>query len=466
MLKAVMSYMPALTSPSNKIPLPFGRRVACIGTSLVQQNMSATSGRCSSWSRGWWPWAMAYMNRSAYHVNWWDPTVLTGWEPSGINGTTRYFQGMNFGVSGQTSTQVLDRVPYILQNFKDSFDIIVVDAGTNDIAGGNAATIHNNRKAICDAFLNAGKKVVLLTILNRDTSSWAAGSQARNTAYHINQLTYDYERKTKNLYVYDWNKSWVDGTSANSVPQTGFSHDGIHFNPKGGEAVGYDLAQFMLSTILPIGNPRVISQDDTFNATYNPYGNLLSNPLLQGTAGANGTGASGTVATNMRVERSSGTACTVVNSMEARTYNKGNFQVLTFTMSGTAQELFYFRTNTADTTHSLAGKWVVASAEVQTNNSDQITGITVYAKDQNGTSGIEVDAMYPFSPNNDGNNEYWAARTRGTILLETPALLLKSDSTTIRFRVEIRVKGGGSVDPIVKIGAVELRQVPDPTVFV
>ena len=107
-----------------------GYRLGVIGTSLVQQNdLASSSLKISYSSRGWLRWAQVLSNNLFYCPIWWDNTVYTGWEPSGVAGTTRYFRGLNAGVSGQTFQQILDRKSYF--NNID-VDIIVIDMGTND----------------------------------------------------------------------------------------------------------------------------------------------------------------------------------------------------------------------------------------------------------------------------------------------------------------------------------------------
>lgn len=455
------SNYPDLTNAPNYV----GRRVATIGTSLVQQNNAGTTTpKISYWSRGWMPWARAYSKGAIYHPVWHDSTVIPGWEPSGTPNATRNYQGLNFGVSGQTTPQIIARLEYIKANYANAFDIIIVDGGTNDVASGNAALIQSQRETICDFFLAMGKIVILLPILARGTGSWAAGSTSRKTANFINSKTRRFARTRKNLFIWDWNQQWIDNSAADSVPLTGSSSDEIHYNVKGGDDNGYDLWRFLSAAgIIPPATPKVWAQDDLYDATSNPEGNVLTNPFCLGTSGANGTASSGSVATGMRSERSSGSACSVVCTKEVRADNRGEWQVLTYDIVGTTEELFYFRTSTADTTHAHAGQWVRASIEVETNDTDGLTGLSLYLTDQNGTNGLLSYDLEPFD--NGSGNERWPAKNR-SILLETNPILMAADSTTARWRLEVRVKGPSLVPPIIKAGAIEFRRISDPRVFV
>lgn len=457
MLRAVgtPSYNAILNAPNGS-----GRRVATIGTSLVQQSNATSSLQTSSVSRGWMPWAQFYSAGAIYHPVWYDATVIEGWEPSGVPDSTRGFQGLNFGVSGQTSTEIVARLPYIETNYRNKFDILFIDAGTNDGGTLTSAVIHANRVTIVEWALALGKIAVLLPILARATSSWASGSVSRKVANEVNSLSRTYILSKRDTILFDWNAAWIDGSTADGTPYTVNTVDGIHFDTYGGDDVGYLMWQLM-SNFIPAGNPRVWSKDDVYDATYVPHGNILPNCFMSGTAGINGTGSSGSVADSMRSERSTGSACTVVCSKETRPQGRGEYQVLTFDVVGTTEELFYFRTSTADTTHTVAGQWVIASCEVETNASDALVGVSMYLVDQNGTSGKSTYGMKYFD--NGTNNSKWKPKERSGVLISQP-ILLAGDSTTMRWRVEIRVRGAVTINPVIKIGGVELRPIADPTV--
>lgn len=246
--------------------------------------------------------------------------------------------------------------------------------------------------------------------------------------------------------------------ATDTIPKSGFSDDDTHFAPKGAYYVGKAFAAF-LATILPAAQPRVWGQDDKFDATDNPLGNLLANPFCTGTAGVNGTGSSGSVADGMRVERNSG-ASTVVASKETRSDGRGFYQVMTFTLSGSATDLFYFRTNAANTPHSLAaGDWVVASCKVE-SSAYPWRGVTLLCRDT-GTNGLSAYGMEPYpsisAPTlNLQGDEAWSG------VIETPPIQLVSGSTDLNWRVEIRIDTTQAGSPVLKIGEVEMRKTTSP----
>lgn len=461
MKKQTASYAkPSIMEVLNRTTLEqtaFGNRVGIIGTSLVQQNEIGTSAKISHWNRGWLSWARFFSKgRFETHI-WSDNTSYAGWEPSQVPGASRGFNGLNAGVSGQTAAMIEARKKFLIENV--DCDIIVIDDGTNDMGPLSKEDILEARISLAEYYLNNGVKVVLLPILSRGVASWAQGQPERPKAAWINQKTRAYCERRKNCYFFDWNASWVNPQSADGEPNTGYSNDAIHFSVPGGVAVGEAFANF-LTKLLPDPAPRVWSQDDKFNATNNPLGNLLSNPFLTGTGGTATAGVTGSVATGMRAEVSTGNA-TGVASKETRTDNRGDWQVLTITPGSTAS-LLYFRTSTADTAHTFAaGTWVQASIECDIGSFNGWEGVSLYLKD-NGTNGLLSYGMETY----DAGSGLVKLPTRvmnGMIV--TPPIQIVEGSATLRWRVEIRVGstgGGASGTGVIKIGAVELRQVESP----
>jgi len=435
-----------------------GVRLGVIGTSLVQQNDAATSAKIGHWNRGWLSWARYFSKGRFWCEIWHDPNVYVGWEPSQVQGATRNFVGLNAGVSGQTSALIEARKEFLVDSVK--CDIIIVDSGTNDMSPLTKESIQEYRESLANYYTSRGVVVIFLPILSRGTNSWTSNSAERDKAAWINQRTRAFCNATKNCHLFDWNGTWVDFSASDGTPRTGFSNDGIHFAPPGGVAVGEALATF-LSKLLPDPCPRVWSPDDNYNATNNPLGNLLTNPFCTGTSGAVGTQTTGSVATGMRVEVSTG-AATIACTKEARADGRGEYQVLTCT-PGATDTLAYFRTSSADTPHSFpAGTWVQASVEVDIGSFNGWQGVSLYLKD-NGTNGL---IAYDHEPFDDGAGYIkLPTRSLGDGMLLTPPIQIVNGSTTLRWRVEVRIGstgGGASGTGVVKIGAVELRAVEDP----
>jgi lysophospholipase L1-like esterase len=251
---------------------PRASRIAVLGTSLVQQNHIGTETSLTTSARGWMSWAEVLshgrLSCPAYH----DPSVPLGWEPSNRPGVSRFFSGLNFGVSGQKAVEIERRLPRLLQS---DFDLIVVDAGTNDMMVETRQTIAETRARIASALLNAGKTVILLPILARGIEKWPAGGAERARAHWINRQSIEFAASHANCHLFDWNSAWVDPESEFAEPYAGYSNDGTHFSVLGGFAVGKALADY-LETIVPRAPTRILARDDRFDPVNNPLGNLAS----------------------------------------------------------------------------------------------------------------------------------------------------------------------------------------------
>lgn len=422
---------------------PQGTKVAIIGTSLVQYNSNATSTKVSNYSRGPMAWAQVLGPEFTYGV-WHDTTDVNG----------RNFTGSNHGVSGQVSTEIIVRLGGLIAMQPD---IVIVDNGTNEMATDSYETIIANSEIIYKALLKNGIKVIILPILARAVTSWASGSETRKKAQRVNTWRRWYAAKTQGCMYFDWNQPWVNPANVDGEPLSGYSDDGIHENVLGGYYIGKALASY-LGGFMPPRQANIIGQDDDYDATYNPYGNIFPNPMMQGTSGTEGTGATGDTATSCRIERTTGTLVTVLSSKETRTNNNGDWQVLTFTPAGASFERFLLRTSTADMTHTFAaGTWVQASCDIDVSAYAGYKSIQLYLKDQ-GSGGIvgysleeyNASGLQPFP------SEAWSGK------LVTPSFQIVSGSTTIRTRVEIELDGAVAGSPVIKVGSWRVSAIPDP----
>ena len=432
----------------NEITQPI--RVATIGTSLVQQNTySSSSGAIGSNVRSWIDWTSFFANGGVETLDISDTTDYTGWG-------TRKFWGTNFGVSGQTCDEILARIPLLIRN-KAMFDVVILDMGTNDM--GTALTkeeIHSKRIQAVKMLTDEGLKVVLLTILARDISSWPSGSSQRKKANWINQKTRDYYRNKKNVIVHDWNQDWVDVTTGDGVPATAYSDDGIHFATRGGYRVGKGLWDRTLSKIMPVGISRISSPDDKFDAVDNPYGNITLNPFMTGTGGTASAPNTGTVPTSWVVERNTGSSCSAAASIISNGVHEGNSLRLTFTLGGSSDEVFYVRTAPADTTHTLADKWVQPYVTIKTNSSaDTIKSIKLVLIDQQNTNNRSENFR-------EIGTFYYPAESISQGQIVGRPIKLSSGSTTIRLRVEVHVNGAGATAPVIDISKLGVRQIDVP----
>lgn len=439
----------SILSGDNEVYPPHSRRFALLGTSLTQHNHEASgaSDRLSTSSRGWMTWANAYSGGLFDIPVWFDEDDDHDWG-------TREYKGLNFGVSSQTTSEIIDRLDLINTRYINDFTDIIIEAGTNDVASlVDKETVQTNRETIVNYFLDRGKRVYLLPILSRSTGEWSSAGQERYNAHWINQKSLEFCNATRNCFYLDWSKPWVDGTDADGVPRTGYSDDGVHFSTIGAENVGEYIADYF-KAFYPLAPTRVTSSDDIYDATHNPLGSIIPNPMALGTGGGRtGSNLTGDVADDMRVRNVSGGA-TVACSKETRSDGRGEYQVLTITNvpSGSTTDIRY-ATSASSHSHSVAGQWIKGSCEIVTNDTDMLEELYMYIKD-NGTGGEQVTAMHPYTE--------FDAKAR-SIFIETPPMLLKGDSSTITMYVRIGADSNGkSTAPIIKIGAMEIRPISDP----
>jgi lysophospholipase L1-like esterase len=449
--------MSLLLNPAAPVIAARGYRLAIIGESLAEHHHTANSSlKLSSWSRGFINWSQV-LNPGLFTFDvWYDATVRPGWEPTGA-GSTVSFRGANAGVGGQTSSQIVARHRYLIDN--TDYDIIVISAGTNDMASVAADTIAANRQALVDAFIAAGKLVILLPVLMRDDVSWTTASGYRKKCHYVNQKARELVASRRNCFMFDWNEYWIDFNSANGNPKAGYSPDGIHTTTLAGYAIGKMFGQFM-ARILPLGSRRVVAPDDLFDAALNPLGNKAANPMLTGAGGTVSAPVTGTCADSYRILRNTSIGCACAASKEARADGRGNYQVLTFTPNQVAgTELFYWQTATTDIAHNLpVGTWVRASMEVDVSAWAGWQGITMHLRD-NAVGGILAYGMEDYSA------DQWPTETWSGVIF-TPPFQIINASSTLRFQPRIKIDNSKTGSGVLKIGAPELRPCADPRTLV
>ncbi|WP_082074616.1 SGNH/GDSL hydrolase family protein [Martelella endophytica] len=411
--------------------LPRSGRVALIGTSLVQQNHWADARNIQTSARGWMSWAEVLSGGRFRTPVFHDPRVIPGWEPSGQPGRTRGFSGFNFGVSGQKAIEIERRLDRVLAA---DFDIIIVDAGTNDMMVETKETILAIRERICRRLLDAGKTVLLLPVLARGTEKWVAGSAPRAKAHWINRMGLAFADAHVNCHVLDWNEAWVDPMSPDGSPRDGYSNDGTHFSILGGYHVGKWLAG-RLQQILPPLPVSLHSRDDRYDPVDNPLGCLFPNPFLDG-------------------EGSSGKCVSLEGSIMPaglcrRNDGSGNWQRLAVGV-GEGRVVF-------DTPQSLsAGTWVEAACQVEVSASSCWRQISLELVDPSET-GLTATAMAPPAE----SFPFLYPTETWTGVLRTPPIRMAASGDRVRLTLRTRLADGQG-DAALKVSAVELRPVLSP----
>jgi len=421
-------------------------RVAVVGTSLMQQMTDFAFDRVRYTNRGWLYLAQALTFQSFQSPCWQD-------EFNDPDLGDRGFWGLNYGVGGAEIQDIIDAANNVIlaDLIAAKVNYVIVDGGTNDIANLSitATEIHDKRVELFEIFASAGIKVIALTILTSGTTRWPSGGGLRVKAAQVNAMSREYIKTVEGIYLLDWNEDYMDFSNQNGIPIAGYSSDNVHFSFQGAFAFAQQLASFM-NTLLPSTDKDYSSPDDLFDSSDNVTGNIFPNPYLVGTAGTAGTGVTGDVADDLTIENRAGTAGMVASK---ETGDKGDVQVVTFTPTGDRTQFRFKPTASTFVPHGgvLADKWVVMECDVELSDYSQ----------------WEEFSMQLLSDGTDPGQVFSIGAEIGEYLdgafigrLQTPPLLLSSDSTGVATRFFCAI-GGAAGTPVIKISAFNTRQVDD-----
>lgn len=211
---------------------------------------------------------------SAHWIQAWSKGVIT--MPKALNG----------GVPGDTTVQALARqAAYITTCQSLGCKRVAVFIGTNDRGVYDLGTSKKNVREIIRRFIAAGITPYLMTETPRGTGSsqYELATQALRDdhfAYHVFCETIMSKMcKTFNC----WNR-WIDpSTGTLYYPLANMTIDGIHGSKIGGNEMGQAAAVVISADIAQL--PDILESNTVYNATSNPLGSLVANPLLSGTGG-------------------------------------------------------------------------------------------------------------------------------------------------------------------------------------
>lgn len=226
----------------------------------------------------------------------------------------------NFGVNGETTGQMLARISDVLAVQPS---VCIVHAGTNDLSGASAssyADIIANLTGIYDALASIGCAIIAIPITGRSSPNALSDDNKRRIGQRVNQWIRSQSYTRKRFYVADASLSFDDPKGTAWTERSGMTEDGIH----SGQVGAYTLADKVVSILnalypadffQPFANPI-----DTYDATYDPTGNILTNGNMAGSTAAGI--ATGNVATgwndNFSVLRGSAAAYSKVTLADGR----------------------------------------------------------------------------------------------------------------------------------------------------
>ena len=232
---------------------------------------------------------------------------------------------LNFGVSGETSVQVLARTDSVIATcLAAGVTAIIEMSGVNDAGTRTAAEIYSTRLEIWRKITAAGMVVIAGTV--------TAYAPNTTTAARIGELNYLMRRNAQNdcagCFVWDAYPGLADLSVTTGAPIGGRTTDNLHPNQIG----AYWMGKTLLSTLqrvfvgMEFGPHRAEWAGDWWqsDATNHPAGNRWVNPQLAGIGGTkSGAYATGDVADSCTVFRSSGSTLTAVCSKVTRVLPTG-----------------------------------------------------------------------------------------------------------------------------------------------
>ena len=182
------------------------------------------------------------MKKNKNRVVFMGNSITIGWLQTNPN----FFKDkdyVNRGISGQTTPQMLVRFRADVVDI--NADVVVILAGTNDIAGNTGPItlkmIANNLKSMTEIAQANGIKVILCSVLPAYDYPWSPGKKPNIKIPKLNSMIEDFAKESGAFYL-DYFKALNEGN--NGIIKE-YSYDGVHLTAK-----GYHLLEPMLEKAL------------------------------------------------------------------------------------------------------------------------------------------------------------------------------------------------------------------------
>ena len=372
MLRAVSTQNAAGLTGDNANPTLSAPSIRWIGDSICSQNdqsSPATSGGTTS-TISRYPYGIS-------QVHWLTGNALNYVATASYANGFRY--GSNSGIGGDDFDELQARLPAILATMPEKY-LFFYSIGTNQInLGTSLADCITKATLLIQTTIASGKVPIMATVLSRNSTDgsndWSntvtTAAQKRLILAGYNSWLLQY-CKENNIICVDLHAVFTNA-SGNAI--TGYTVDSVHPSSRG----SWYLAQEILRSLGPLlPNCRTGQRHvgNTYDATYNPYGNPL-NGALTGTGGttadAGGTGTvGGTIPDSWRLNKATSTTTSCVAAIVARTDGRpGNVLELTFTSLGTGSASenwrfeYYSGGSTSFGSYGVAGDLLQMEAEIE-----------------------------------------------------------------------------------------------------
>jgi hypothetical protein len=262
--------------------------------------------------------------------------------------------------------------------------LLMASPCTNDVnASIAAATTITNLTTLVDTFTRAGIRPVVQKLPGRRV--WSNGNtfaQNQRVMNSVNNGIESLSRRARTarpaapaVLVASPDRYWVDAADSSTPGRasTGMvrSSDNIHPSVAGAFWQGVAFREVMAPFTAP-NRHTFYGQDDAYDATLNPGGNLLTTKgLFIGTSGTNSTALTGTVATGWTWQRGSGSG-TLVGTMAAQARTDaltGTEQYINITSitGGAATDTYQMRVGTS-TSNIASGDAIYMTAHLRLSN--------------------------------------------------------------------------------------------------
>lgn len=337
---------------------------------------------------------------------------------------------LNFGIGGNTTAQMLARFASTVMANIDSFDILFLMGGTNDVIDGTVlppATFANLTN-MANQVLAEGKIVVMISpppFGAALTPSTAQRQQLNSAA----SLCREWAKTTAGVI-------WVDTVRALTDPTTGingynypplFFGDGIHPSGGGAYRIGQKVAD-AIAVLLPPGPDVFVSQADVYDPTNNPNGNRVTNGGFTVTSGGTITNGSGALAGNFQSQKLSGTwinsevVFSVVAGAQGLNAPAGNKQHIVVNMApgNTTNEMILLTSNPQLTTF-LPGDQIYAEVGVDISSISNMWYAQLGIIDSDGSQ-FPTNAWDGYDPYGtaSANLNLWDPQTYTNLVFRTP----------------------------------------------
>ncbi|PZR37163.1 SGNH/GDSL hydrolase family protein [Caulobacter segnis] len=439
--------------------LPYGARTGILADSIGQQNAQgvsrsgdATQGGAISRATGEITQALA-LDPRINAINWYDQNKGTG--------TSRFTDGSDQGVNGQTSTQIAARVSDLVAR---NVQLGIVAMGTNNTT--QASIILADIATAVSALRAAGAAAIVATIrpnalANESVNRSKANIQAINASIrsYVAGLNDPLVKLWDAYKQYDRGDGYIDPLD---------TYDRLlHPNEAGAELGAWGASASSLSPYSLVAAIRSLVQPgDVYADLMAANPNVIVNPTLTGAAGTLGAGFTGVAPTSWRWEPQSAVASTVAVSVLPNAATGGQSAKAVITPSGSAAyERINFRIAAYNQNVSnLGGKWARLFAEVETDGTPWLMAPSVILTEVDTATAYQSGIGFQPSLNVGAGNYYSALRpvARRRLIMSEP-VLLGPNATALSPSVQFAFMPAGATGTAsVYVHRTWMATVPDP----